>query len=68
MEYNAVGTAVWSLLEERRSLDAIVEALMRDHDVDEATCRRDVQAFLAELERAGFVSALASNHQEAGSR
>ncbi|GAA3828233.1 PqqD family peptide modification chaperone [Nocardioides panacisoli] len=51
-----VGQRVWDLLEEPRSLDGVVGALLEEYDVDRATCERDVAAFVAALEQHKLVT------------
>lgn len=51
---NAVGTRVWELCD-GRSIDAIVESIMSEFDVDGPTALRDVQHFLAELRELGVL-------------
>ena len=51
-----VGQRVWDLLEQPRSLDGVVDALLKEYDVDRATCERDVAAFLATLEQHKLVT------------
>jgi hypothetical protein len=44
-----VGTRVWELLEEPRSVDQLCAAIVTEYEVDEATCRGDVVAFVQRL-------------------
>jgi len=44
-----VGTRIWDLLVERRSLPAILDTLLGEYEVDTARCERDVRLFLAAL-------------------
>jgi hypothetical protein len=44
-----VGTRLWELVEEPRSVDDLCAAICREYEVDEGTCRRDVSAFVEEL-------------------
>lgn len=45
-----IGSRIWELLSEKSyTLEGLVEALMEEYEVDEATCRADVQAFIAEM-------------------
>lgn len=54
-----VGSFVWSLLENPVSLNDIVEAICAEFDVDETTCRGDMEHFIAELRQHGLtISAL----------
>jgi hypothetical protein len=46
---DAVGTRVWELLEQPRSIAGICEALLSEYDVDAATCERDVIELVSEL-------------------
>lgn len=51
-----VGQRVWDLLEQPRTLDGVVDALLEEYDVDRATCERDVAAFVAALEEHKLVT------------
>ncbi|MGH3952069.1 MAG: PqqD family protein [Pseudonocardiaceae bacterium] len=44
-----VGTRVFELLAEDTSLDALVETILEEYEVDPAIARRDVQAFVDRL-------------------
>jgi hypothetical protein len=52
---DAIGSRVWGLLTEPRTLPEICETLMSEYDVDAATCRRDVTDFLRQLAEQGLV-------------
>ncbi|MGH9324039.1 MAG: PqqD family protein [Vicinamibacteria bacterium] len=52
---NDMGGCLLTLLDSGRSVDALVEALSAEYDVDGETLRRDVESFLAELREAGVV-------------
>lgn len=52
---NHSATTLWELLEQDVSADDLAHTLMRDHHLDEATARRDVEAFLAELSDNGLL-------------
>ena len=54
--FNATATQVWRLIEQPRTLDAICDALMREHIVDRETCMRDVSALLDTLRQEGLVT------------
>ena len=43
---NTTGTALWDLLADGTTLDQAVERLMASFEVDESTCRHDVEACL----------------------
>lgn len=44
-----VGTAIWNILERPTRLADVCAALVREFEVDSATCERDVLAFTGEL-------------------
>ena len=52
---NFLGTEVWKRCD-GKSVDDLVAGLLDEFEVDEATLRADVGAFLAELEGKGFIS------------
>lgn len=54
-----VTAAVWRLLEEPADVDAICGELMRRYDVDEETCRGDVERLIRQLEEEGLVEPVA---------
>lgn len=50
-----VGKAVWEQLEQPTTLAEICATLEEQYEVDGATCRREVEAFLAELRDEGLI-------------
>ena len=44
-----VGPRVWELLEAPHSVDDLCAVILREYEVDESTCRRDVLAFVEQL-------------------
>jgi hypothetical protein len=50
-----VGTRCWQLLIEHGDPEAIVEGMLAEFDVDEATLRTDLDALLDQLRAAGLV-------------
>ena len=44
---NATGTFLWKILESGADESALISALLEKYDVDEATAKADVAAFLA---------------------
>lgn len=52
---DAIGTRVWELLAQPRSLHDLCSILGGEYDVDPATCRADVRALVAELREARLV-------------
>lgn len=53
---NAVGTRIWALIAEPRSVDGLCEQLMAEFDVREDSCRREVIDLLEELRADGLVT------------
>ena len=47
---NATAAEVWTLLEEPRDADGLVEALMAKFDVERDHCRKSVDGLLAHLQ------------------
>lgn len=50
-----VGSRVWQLLREHRTLDPIVAALLNEYEVDETTLRGDLERLLDELADLGLI-------------
>ena len=46
---NELGGFLWDLLPEAENEDALVAAVLREYDVDEATARQDIAEFLDKL-------------------
>lgn len=53
---NGVGTRIWQLLEQPRTLDEIVDVIVSEFDVDRQRCDEDVRSLLAELAERGLVT------------
>lgn len=53
--FNSTASRIWALIEEPRTLSAIVDRLAEEFDVDAAQCARDVEALLADLREQGLV-------------
>jgi hypothetical protein len=51
-----VGSRIWELLAEYRRVDLIVQRLLSEYEVDEATLRADVERFVSELVDKGLVT------------
>lgn len=49
-----VGAAIWRLLDQPRSIDDLVAALVADYEVEPDRCAADVGAFVDELVAAGL--------------
>lgn len=54
---SGVGSRVWELLAEPVALPAIARAICAEYEVDEPTCKADMQAFLADLQQQGLINA-----------
>lgn len=50
-----IGTLVWNLLDEPRSVEAIRDTILEQYSVDTDRCEQDLLAFLNEMEAAGLV-------------
>lgn len=53
---NAVGRAIWLLIDGTRSAEAIAEALCAEYEVSPEQARADTAAFLAELRGRGLLA------------
>jgi len=51
-----VGSRVFQLLAEERSVDDLVTAILAEFEVDEATARRDVETFVDRLRQAQLLA------------
>lgn len=52
---NETGAFLWERLQDETTEDALVEALLGEYDVDEATARKSVAAFAQKLNDNGFL-------------
>ena len=50
-----VGAFLWDLLEKAESEEELVAAVHAEYDVDEATARADINAFLTKLREMGIL-------------
>ena len=53
---NDTGAFLWEHLQRETDEDALVAALLADYDVDEATARKSVIAFVEKLNENGFLA------------
>ena len=51
-----IGSRIWQLLAEQGDTVTVVEQLLTEYDVDEATLRRDLADFVAELIEKGLLT------------
>ena len=52
---NAVGAAVWNLLQKPKRLTELRDAVVREFEVGAAECERDILSLLQSLAKAGLV-------------
>ncbi|HAZ00336.1 MAG TPA: PqqD family protein [Opitutae bacterium] len=50
-----VGARIWELLETPCDRETIVQALLAEYEVDEATCRKETDGFLDRLQDASLL-------------
>lgn len=53
---NAVGSRIWQLIQEKKSVGEIIETLLDEYDVDPEQCEREVLALLESLSSKGLVN------------
>jgi hypothetical protein len=53
---HGVASRVWALVQHPTALRDVLTTLLAEFDVDEATCRADMLAFVAELAQKGLVT------------
>jgi len=52
---NPVGTRIWTLLKEPRSVEQLRDALLNEYDVDATLCERDLLDLLGEMKSEGLI-------------
>ena len=52
---NEVGASLWKMLQEEAPMDELVQGILEEYDVDEATAREDIQEFLDTLDKGGVL-------------
>ncbi len=55
MRLNETGAYLWELLAQEQTMDTLIQALMAEYEIDEATAQQDVGAFLEKLLSTGAV-------------
>lgn len=55
--FNETAARIWATIDEPRTIGEIIEALVRDYDVDRATCDREVTRFVDEMSDRGLLIA-----------
>ena len=56
IKLNETGAFLWKLMQAETTEDALVEALLAEYDVDEATARGCVNRFVGKLRDHGFLN------------
>jgi Coenzyme PQQ synthesis protein D (PqqD) len=46
---NPVGSSIWQLIQEPKTVGKVYEAILEEYEVDAQTCEADVQALLSDL-------------------
>ena len=52
---NEEGASLWKMLQEEATMDELVQGILEEYDVDEATAREDIQEFLDTLDKGGVL-------------
>ena len=55
LNLNATGSAIWTVLEAPTDRDGLVAQLLTRFEVEEATCRKETEAFLSEAFALGML-------------
>jgi hypothetical protein len=53
---NKTGAKLWELMQQDRTIDELVEALVQEFGVDQSVARQDVEVFIAELREADLIT------------
>lgn len=62
---NPVGASIWRLIQERRVVEDVVDALLEEYSgITAEECRREVLGFLAEMSALGFVEVIATPQED----
>ena len=67
LELNSTGTHAWESLEEPQRFSSLIESCLRDFEIDEATCRREMASFLQNLATNKFIRVERSAEGQIGS-
>jgi hypothetical protein len=54
--FNPPAAAIWALIEEPKTVDAIRDSLLDQFDVDPVTCETEVLSLLKQLEADGLIT------------
>ena len=64
---DSVGTRIWALLKEDKSVGQVLDALLEEYEVDRGTLEADLEELLDKLLAAGLIQAQASDRASPGS-
>lgn len=53
---NAIGAFLWERMKKETTIDALTAAVLEEYEVDADTARKDVEEFVASLQKVGIVS------------
>lgn len=48
---NEVGTRIWQLIEEKKSVQGIIETICEEYEIDQATAKRDTLEFIDSMKK-----------------
>jgi Coenzyme PQQ synthesis protein D (PqqD) len=60
-----VGTRIWELIQEQGRADAVLEAILREYEVEPARCAEDLLLLLRKLHAKGLIELIDGKTQEA---
>lgn len=52
---NSVASRIWDLLKEAQSIDAIVEVLLKEYNVEKTVCIKETNALIEALKKSGLI-------------
>ena len=52
---NAVGSHVWDMIQESRTVDEVIAALVEKYGIDQERCEHDIMALLKEMSEVGLI-------------
>jgi hypothetical protein len=62
---DSVGTRIWELLQEQSRVDAVLEAILQQYEVEPARCEQDLLGLLGRLHAKGLIEIVAGKTHEA---
>jgi Coenzyme PQQ synthesis protein D (PqqD) len=61
---DAVGTRIWELVQEQGKVDAVLESLLQEFEVEPARCEQDLLELLNQLYAKGLIGIIDGKTQE----